>query len=220
MLSFFVAKLNLLLYVAGTSGQPCSNIKGSGNDFFFFPHWWKYLGGQYDALGVCAPHVNFPHDIWLIGLAVLDILLRLAGFVAVVSIFIAGVELIRTEGNAEKATHARNRLINSLVGLGIVAAATAFVSMLGRVVGGSSSNGLPHVATNQDTIKNLFNVGFAILGALAFLYILLAGFRYITSGDNPTKTAEARRQIIYAALGLIIIAMAGTIVNFVLGRLS
>lgn len=216
MLPFFIAKLGMFFAAVNDKCNP------PDKDFFFFPTWWKYLQGRRDFLGHCAPHVNFPHDIWLIGLAVLDILLRLAGFVAVVSIFIAGVEFIRTEGNSEKATHARNRLINSLVGLAIVAAATMFVSMLGRVVGGTSSNGLPHVDTsaNGDTINHIFNVGFAILGALAFLYIVLAGFRYITSGDNPTKTAEARRQIIYAALGLVIIAMAGTIVNFVLGRLG
>ncbi len=79
--------------------------------FFFFPSWWKYLDGANDPLGKCTPVVNFPDGIWLIGLAVLDILLRLAGFIAVISIMVAGIELVISQGNSEKGTAARQRLI-------------------------------------------------------------------------------------------------------------
>lgn len=214
MLTFLLAKLDLLFFAA--PGDPCTLHHKT---FFFFPSWWKYLKGQKDPIGICAPHVNFPGDFWLIGLAVLDMLLRLAGFVAVLSIILAGAQLVTAEGNPEKATNARNRLINSLIGLAIAVSAIAFVAFVGAHVGGGGT-GLPHTATNQATIQSLLNIVFAILGALAFLFIVLAGFRFITSGDNPQKVAEARRQIIYAGLGLVIIALAATIVNFVLGKIT
>jgi hypothetical protein len=213
MVPIFIAKLSLFFFAApGECNLPTSK-------FFFFPRWWEYLKGGYDALGNCAPHVNFPNDLGLIGLAILDMLLALAGFVAVLSIMLAGAQLLLTEGSPEKATNARNRLINSLVGLAVAVSATALVRLVGNAIQKGSSSGLPHVEPTNDTLQSLLNVAFAILGALAFLYVVLAGLRFITSGDNTTKTAEARRQIIYAAAGLLVIALAATIVNFVLGKL-
>jgi ABC-type multidrug transport system fused ATPase/permease subunit len=192
--------------------------------FFGLPSWWKYLGGKNDALGNCVPNVNLighPSNLWLIGLAILDSLLRIAGFVAVISIMVAGIELIRSEGSPEKATNARQRLLNSLVGLAIAGGATALVTFVGNTAGGSTNaSGLPHASANQATINNVLNALFVIVGALAVLFIILAGLRMVVSGDNPTKVAEARRQILFAALGLILLALAGIIVNFVLKKLG
>lgn len=202
-------------------GDACSLPDGNTNAFFFFPHWWKYLRGEIGPLGNCTPAIDLtkhPTDIWLIGLVVLDMLLRLAGFLAVVSIIIAGARLITAEGNPEKGVAARNRLTNSLIGLAIAVSATALVGFLGHELGGGGGN-LPTAAADQNSINKLFNLIFVILGALAFLFIVIAGFRYIIQGDNPQKTAEARRQIAYAAAGLVLISLAAAIVNFVLGKL-
>lgn len=219
MMYLFFSNLNLFLFAA--TGDPCNNVKSDG--FFGFPHWWKYLDKQYDPLGQCAPVVDFAHhpaSLWLIGLAVLDMLLRLAGFVAVVSIIIAGVQLITSEGNPEKASSGRDRLINSLLGLGIAAIATILVSFIGKSVASpAGGNGLPNAPANQAALNDIFNIAFVVFGALAFLYIVIAGFRFVASRGEPAKVAEARRQIIYGALGLAIIGAASAIVNFVLNRL-
>lgn len=82
-----------------------------------------------------TPHFVFPADIWLIGLAILDMLLRLAGFVAVISIIIAGVSYITATGEPDKAAAARRRLYNSLIGLAIALIATALVSFVGNSLG-------------------------------------------------------------------------------------
>ncbi|MEX1995221.1 MAG: hypothetical protein WD887_00385 [Candidatus Saccharimonadales bacterium] len=103
--------------------------------FFFIPSWWEYLPTIDTPLG-CKITFNPPGDIWLVGLAVLDILLRLAGFIAVISIIIAGVSHIFSGGNPEKAASARKRLYNSLIGLAVALIATAFVTFLGRSLGG------------------------------------------------------------------------------------
>jgi hypothetical protein len=114
------------LYFAATS---CSH------QFFFLPNWWKYLSDQPTPPN-CDINLTFPVDLWLIVLAILDMLLRIAGFVAVISIIVAGAQLILSEGNPEKATSARNRLINSLIGLAIAASAAAVVALIGTSVGG------------------------------------------------------------------------------------
>jgi hypothetical protein len=216
MFTLFFYKFSNIYFAA--QGQPCHLPGKNDNQFFLLPHWWQYLDGQKDFLNRCTPHMNFPHDLWLIGLAVLNMLLWVAGFVAVLSIIIAGVELVASEGSPEKATNARNRLINSLVGLAIAVVATGFVSFVGNQFGGGGS-GVPDIAANTNNIQKLLNIAFVIFGALAFMYVVVAGVRFIVNSDNPTKVSEARRQIVYAALGLVVISLSGAIVNYVLNRL-
>jgi hypothetical protein len=104
-----------------------------GGSFFGFPPWWKYIKEtETDALGVCVPKFNFPNDIWAITLAVISMLLYLAGIVAVISIIVAGIGYINAGGNPDKAASARKRIYNSLLGLAIVLVATAGVTFIGN----------------------------------------------------------------------------------------
>ena len=119
----------LLLKIAPVFGATACSSK-----FFFIPNWWEFLPTQPKAPS-CDITFTFPGDIWALGLAVLDILLRLAGFIAVISIIIAGFMYISSLGNPEKGVSARKRLQNSLIGLGIVIVATALVTFIGNNLG-------------------------------------------------------------------------------------
>ena len=121
-----------LSFVFAAAGDKCTP---GGGGFFFFPPWWEYLGGKIDNIGQCAPIFVPPGDFFAVGLAILDMLLRVAGFIAVVSIIVAGIEYMTASGNPEKITNARKRVVNSLVGLGIALIATATVSFVGRQFG-------------------------------------------------------------------------------------
>jgi hypothetical protein len=82
-----------------------------------------------------VPKVDLPGGLWSIGLAVIDMLLYLAGIVAVISIVIAGISYITAAGSSDQITSARKRIINSLLGLAIVLVATALVSFIGNAIG-------------------------------------------------------------------------------------
>lgn len=107
---------------------------GAKQSFFFIPPWWEYLDVKSDDVGGCKFFVNgFQFsDVLAVGLAILDILLRIGGFVAIVSIIWSGINYITTQGNAEKAAAARKRLYNALIGLAIVFVATALVTFMGH----------------------------------------------------------------------------------------
>lgn len=127
----WLAVLKVKFFLAAACTLP-----GTGtNSFFGFPHWWEYLNGATDPLGKCAPVFNFPKDTWAVGLAILDILLRLAGLVAVISIIIAGISYIAAAGSADKITAARKRIVNSLIGLAIAMIATGVVYFIGNRLG-------------------------------------------------------------------------------------
>ena len=120
MLSFFIGELPSLFLAATT----CKH------SFFFLPTWWEYLPEPKPPS--CNITFNFPGDLLAVALAVVDMLLRIAGLVAIVSIIIAGVSYITAAGTAEKTASARRRIYNSLIGLAIVAVASGFVAFIGN----------------------------------------------------------------------------------------
>jgi hypothetical protein len=82
----------------------------------------------------------------------------------------------------------------------------------------SSDNNLPKVSANQSTLTTLLNIAFSIIGAVAVFFIVVAGLKYITSQGEPARVESAKNQILYALVGLVIVALAASVVNFVLGR--
>ncbi|HVO86167.1 MAG TPA: hypothetical protein VMT23_00345 [Candidatus Binatia bacterium] len=114
------AKLNIF------AAAPCAS-----HTFFFLPTWYEYLNTSTDSINHCTIAFQPPGDIWKIGLAVIDILLHIAGLVAVGSIMYAGAEYLFTQGNAEKGISARKRIVNSIIGLAIAVLAIAVVSFIG-----------------------------------------------------------------------------------------
>jgi hypothetical protein len=81
------------------------------------------------------------------------------------------------------------------------------------------NDALPNVGTNPDRIQTIMSVVFAIMGAVAVLIIVLAGIKFVISRGDPQATATARRAIIYAAVGLVVLVMAFAIVTFTLNVL-
>lgn len=59
-----------------------------------------------------------------------------------------------------------------------------------------------------------------LIGAVAVLMIIFGGFRYITSGGDSNNVNAAKNTILYAIVGLVIVALAQVIVRFVLNQLA
>ena len=104
--------------------QPKTNV------FFGFPTWYKYLPGQ-PVEGGCIPRLTQLNDLWLILLAVVEMLLRLAAIAAVVYVLYGGVKFVTSRGNPEKTASARTAVQDALIGLIIAVAAIAVVSFVG-----------------------------------------------------------------------------------------
>lgn len=109
--------------------------------FFGIPAWYKYVP-TVDRGGVCEVQVTFMKGdtldlsvILLVGLGIIDILLRVGALVSVGFIIYAGVQYVTAQGEPDKAKRALGTIINSLVGLGITIAAAAIVSFIGNRIG-------------------------------------------------------------------------------------
>ena len=80
--------------------------------------------------------------------------------------------------------------------------------------GGAPANDL------NNTIGSVINILSAAVGVIAVIMIILAGFRYVTSGGKQESIASAKNTILYAVVGLVIVALAQIIVHFVLYRVE
>lgn len=77
---------------------------------------------------------------------------------------------------------------------------------------------LPDASTDPDKIRKIVGIVFGIAGALALLFIVIGGLRYILSAGNPESSAQAKNTIVYALVGLVITITAYGIVAFVVSN--
>lgn len=70
------------------------------------------------------------------------------------------------------------------------------------------------------TAKGILNILSSVVGVAAVFMIILGGLRYITSGGDPEKVKTAKKTLIYAIVGLAIVALTQAIVHLVLTEAS
>jgi hypothetical protein len=64
--------------------------------------------------------------------------------------------------------------------------------------------------------KQVVDIFSIIIGIIAVIMIIFGGFKYITSGGDSGNVSGAKNTLIYAIIGLIIVALAQLIVRYVL----
>lgn len=64
-------------------------------------------------------------------------------------------------------------------------------------------------------VSTLVNALSIIIGSIAVIFIIFAGFKYITSGGDAAQVTSAKNALIYALVGLFIAAIAQFLVHVV-----
>lgn len=80
---------------------------------------------------------------------------------------------------------------------------------------GGTSEGAGKIQDIVTTIINIFSI---IVGIVAVIMIIYGGFKYITSGGDSGNITSAKNTIVYAIIGLVVVALAQFIVQFVLEK--
>ncbi len=73
----------------------------------------------------------------------------------------------------------------------------------------------PVVSVIVDVIQILLTV----IGVVAVIVIMVAGFRYVTSSGDPGTINAAKNTILFAVIGLVIAVSAQIIIAFVLNEI-
>lgn len=107
--------------------------------FFGLVPWYNYLPYVDDGNGGCklssfttlGPQSSF----LLIGLAIVDDLLRVAALVSVGFVIYGGIEYITSQGSPDSTKKAQQTIINALIGLVVALLAVGLVSFIGSKLG-------------------------------------------------------------------------------------
>jgi hypothetical protein len=110
-----------------------------------------------------------------------------------------------------------------------ISAPTGFAAY--SLTGGSdcSNAGSSAVCTDESKQTNIYgdnsifsditNIVVWVAGAAAVLILILGGIRYVTSGGDANKVSSAKNTIIAALLGIVVIVLARSLINYVVNKL-
>lgn len=211
-------------------------------DFFGLPTWYKYLEfngnceinySQQITTTCTDPNnssktitcVNDKFDfgvIWGIGFAIIEMLLMLAGLIAMVFVVIGGFKFVMNLGSPETLKKARLTLANALVGAVIAVIGSKVVGFIARrfIAPGDAPYGLINTNADSGMVATILSIAFTALGGLSVLMLMFTGIQFIVSGSNPEKAKRAREGIYYSLLGIAVAIFASALVNFVLSRVT
>ncbi len=81
----------------------------------------------------------------------------------------------------------------------------------------------PNVAaqgTLGQNITTIINYFLGLLGLIAVGFLIYAGILMVTAGGNDEQVTKARKVIMYAVIGIVIILLSYTVVTFVSSALG
>lgn len=83
----------------------------------------------------------------------------------------------------------------------------------------SGDLGIQDAPTNADAlVTNVLNVAYLWGGIVCVLIIVVAGYFYVTSNGNAANIKRAKDGIMGAIIGLVVILLAFTATQFIIGR--
>jgi len=82
----------------------------------------------------------------------------------------------------------------------------------------SSTIGLP-TTDIRVIVANIIRIALGLLGIIAVVLIIYAGFTWMTAGGNEEKIASAKKILINAVIGLIIILSSYALTSFIINKL-
>jgi hypothetical protein len=81
----------------------------------------------------------------------------------------------------------------------------------------------PSQGTTKNPVNHILHVAANLLalisGLAAVILIIVSGISMITSGGNSEAVGNARKRVVNAVIGLVIIALAWTIISFATDKL-
>ncbi len=71
-----------------------------------------------------------------------------------------------------------------------------------------------------ELITKSINLLLYLGGAIAVLFVIIGGYQYLTSGGNEEAAEKGRKTVTNAIIGILLMALAFTIINVVVGTLE
>jgi hypothetical protein len=68
--------------------------------------------------------------------------------------------------------------------------------------------------------QTIANILIFLVGAIAVIYLIIGGLRYVTSGGDSKAVTAAKDTILYAIIGIVVAVISYALVTFVISSLA
>lgn len=93
--------------------------------------------------------------------------------------------------------------------------ATGFLKGFGTVNKIASDSGVQKDQNLSQVILRITGMIVALVSVVALAMVIIGGFLYLISGGQEDKVKKAKNLILAAIIGIVIVGVAGLVVNFV-----
>lgn len=83
----------------------------------------------------------------------------------------------------------------------------------------AKKNAKDPVSGSGGILQTTVNILALISAISAVIIIVISGIMFATAGGNPDRAKSAQGMIVYSLVGLVVIALAWTLISFVVNRL-
>lgn len=179
-----------------------------------------YLGlTSWDCGVEITDEASLTAGIWKIAANVAVDITVIAAYLVLGYVIYGGYLYTLSGGDPGKVATGKKTLAQAFIGLAIVMTANIImgairIALIGN--GGTIGNCVDSACvTPNQMIENLIQWVIGIAGVVALIFVVYGGVSYATSSGDPGKIQKAKQMIMYALIGLAIVALAEIITAFV-----
>ena len=159
--------------------------------------------------------------IWIAVANVLTDVTVIAAYLVIGYTIYGGYLYIFSRGESGKVATGKSALTQAFIGLAIVLLANVILNSIRIALGANfnqncaTTNACYDMGSAGTMITNTIAWVVGIAGLIAAIFVVYGGISYSTSAGDPGKVKKAKDMIMYALIGLAIVALAEIIIGFV-----
>lgn len=167
---------------------------------------------------------SLKNGIWQIAANVATDITVIAAYLVIGYVIYGGYLYMFSDGDPNKVATGKKAIVQAFIGLAIVMSAHVILAAIRVALVGNNGNfsNLTQCANEtancvlpNDIIVNALRWIIGISGAVAVIFVVYGGITYATSSGDPSKLSKAKQTILYALIGLAIVALAEILTEFV-----
>lgn len=155
-------------------------------------------------------------NVVIIASNVLADISAIAAYLVLGYVIYGGYLYVSSSGDPSKVSAGKKTLTHAFTGLAIVLLANVILNTIRITLLGANGSFSDVTGTNATTmVTEMISWTIGIAGVVSLIFIVIGGINYTTSAGDPSKIQKAKQTILYALIGLAIVALAEIITAFV-----
>jgi hypothetical protein len=155
---------------------------------------------------------------------VLNALLGVVAFIALIFIIIGAVMYMLSAGDEQAMERAKKTITAAVAGFAIAAAAPTFLKTVKSVLGGASGVNADDIVDKAYTLKdiaiNVLNLLLSITGIIAIIGLIVGAIFYMTSYGDEDRMEKGKKILVASIIGIVIAFASLVIVKQVAGLIA